>query len=236
MTPADAPPYYRFTFAPAAVLRNATEYADRTATLAVAVAVVAALLLRLPGRPLARETRRILIASGAWIVGSFLLTVFLPIRSSLYVCLPSVGAAIACAALVSAMWRRAELTRRRRALLAAVLLPVALFPAYWARTSRWVSIAEVSRQTLSDLQQSTADLPDNAVVVLHDDRARRANLSSAFGTLINDAFYFSSERHLSLWIEPAVTYADVAGLRAPDPRTIAREFWLRDGRLVHSLR
>jgi hypothetical protein len=92
MTPWTAPPYYRFTARPSVIARNIWEYADRAMTLPAAVAAVALVLLRPSGK---RElfSKRVVVCGAAWLVGGYGLTVFLPVRSSLYACFhPSVRA------------------------------------------------------------------------------------------------------------------------------------------------
>src|SRR6185295_6242175 len=90
MTPATAPGYYRFTFEPAAVSRNALEYADRAVTTS-AIAVLAGLLLLWPkGFRLDPVQRRIVLCAALWLAGGYGMTLFLPVRSSLYAIVPSI--------------------------------------------------------------------------------------------------------------------------------------------------
>jgi hypothetical protein len=78
-----------------------------------------------------------------------------------------------------------------------------------------VAIADLSADTLRALPALTAGLPAGATVVIEDDRGQRANLEAAFGTLLNEAYRVTAGRQLSLWIDPAVHNADLAGLHAP---------------------
>jgi hypothetical protein len=89
MTPATAPSYYRFVPAPAAVARNVAEYADRAFTFAAGVALIARAALR-PTADRPRLVRRhILIVCSAWFTFGYSITVFLPVRSSLYASKPT---------------------------------------------------------------------------------------------------------------------------------------------------
>lgn len=230
MTPLNAPSYYRFTFAPGAVVQNVLQYADRAFTFSLLMTLLAFAILRaIPPRPLSPHLKAILAACAALTAGGFAITVFLPVRSSLYVCLPSVGGAIASAACVAQAWEVASPRRRQHALVVAMLVPLALAPIHVARSVRWTSIAELSTRGLSDLQALTAGLPDGSAVVLHDaptSRLNRANLASAYGTLLNDGFYFATGRRLSFRIEP-----DDPGPLQPCP-SCAAEARLVDGRLL----
>ena len=231
MTPSNAPTYYRFTFAPAAVVRNIFEYADRTLTFSLLVTVLALGILR--WRPtIAPEQRRILYTCICWIAATFAITVFLPARSSLYVCLPAVGSAVAAAVMIAHGWAAATEPRRRRAIYAAIVVPFLLAPIHYARGLRYIRNAEFSRQVLSDLAVLTSTLPTGAHVVLNDTRTGRVDLNSAFGALLDDAFFFSTHRRLRFWIEPPITYASEAGLERPCAACVSGEFTLRDGRLT----
>src|SRR5262249_32176696 len=117
MTPFNAPSYYRFTFAVRDVLENLWQYADRSLTVALMSAVVAVAILGAPTPLTDRGMRALLAAAVAWLVGGFAITVFLPVRSDLYACFPSVGACLASAAVVSRAWSGSLLVRRQRALL-----------------------------------------------------------------------------------------------------------------------
>ena len=80
----DAPAYYRFSLSPGLVARNALEYSDRAGTVAAVVIVALAALTRLQVRHLTPDHRRILGLAGLWIAATYALTLFLPVRSSLY--------------------------------------------------------------------------------------------------------------------------------------------------------
>lgn len=228
MTPLNAPSYYRFTFAPGAVVQNVFQYADRAFTFSLLMTLLASGILRaIPPRPLSPHLKAILAACAVLTAGGFAITVFLPVRSSLYVCLPSVAGAIASAACLAQAWEAADPRRRQHALVAAILVPLALVPIHVARSVRWTSIAELSTRGLSDLQALTAGLPDGSAILLHDaptSRLNRANLASAYGTLLNDGFYFATGRRLSFRIEP-----DDQGQPCP---SCAAEARLIEGRLV----
>ena len=233
MTPFDAPTYYQFTFEPRALARNVVEYADRTFTFSVLITIITFTVLRtLPPRPLPPGLRAILTACAVWVAGSFAITIFLPVRSSLYVCLPSVGGALASAACVAHAWDAATERRRGHALVAAILAALIVAPVHIARSRRWTSIAEFSTRAVSDLQELTAGLPEGSEIVLYDARAvrgSRANLASAFGSLLNDGFYFSTGRRFSFRIEPAL--ADGLPGRLPCD-TCAATGRVIDGRVV----
>jgi hypothetical protein len=229
MTPATAPGYYQFTFAPAVVLRNALEYADRAGTTS-AIAVLLGLLLLWPKRfRLDPLPRRIVLCAAIWLAGGFGITVFLPVRSSLYAIVPSIGACIAAAVVLSASWQSADPPHRFRALCAAILLPVCLMPVYLARTAS-VPLADFSTQVLRDIRDGTRDVPDEATVVVSDDRSTKINLASAFGTLLNEAVLLTTGRRLTMWIEPPPPGTE--GVTPPCEACVARRFRLVNGRLI----
>ena len=234
MTPATAPSYYRFTFAPAVVGRNIFEYADRAATVS-AIALVLGFLLLGPKRiRLEPRQRRVVLCGVIWIVGGFGTTVLLPVRSSLYAIVPSIGACLVAATLLSALWQFADPRRRQRALVAAVLLPVFLIPVYRARTGGTVPLAEFSTQVLRDIHAETADLPEDAAVVLTDDLTTPVNVATAFGTLLNDAVLLKTGRRLNVWIEPPAPATQAMGLEPPCGECVRRRLRVASGRVVAS--
>lgn len=211
MTPLSAPPFYRFTVDPAVVLRNAAEYADRTASFAAAVLVLAAVLLR-PARRRVDAPGRAAIACGlVWLIGLLGPALLLPVRSSLYACLPSAGVCVAVAAILQRWWESAPDVRRAHALYAAIVLPFALWPVLHARTERWVAIAEFSSRTLADLRTAAAPYPDDTDILIVDERRARANIASAFSTLLRDAFLLTTGRYMTFYVDPPIPDADARG-------------------------
>jgi hypothetical protein len=181
----DAPSYYRFSFSLAVVARNALEYADRAGTVAAVVAIALAGLARLRVRDITAEERRVLLFAGLWILATYALTVFLPIRSSLYALLPSVGSALAAGVVASAASRR-DPQLFRVAAVALMVLMIALNPVYRSRNVRWVRLAELSEDVMTTIARDAATRPSGHVVLI-DAPEERFNLASAFGALFPDA-------------------------------------------------
>lgn len=213
--PLSAPDYYRLTFAPAAVGRNVLEYADRGCTFMAAVLVLLALATRRLPRPDARE-RAWIVRGLAWLAGGFGITVFVPVRSSLYACFPSVGAAIAAAALATSLWRQASPRARRAVQVAALVLPFALIPLHRARNARMVRTAELSDAVLRQVRPLSARLAAGDVLVLEDDPGARVNVRNAFGTLVVDAVrLWTGVPEPRVWVDPPLPEWQQAGLRQP---------------------
>jgi hypothetical protein len=230
MTPATAPGYYQFTFEPAVVWRNALEYADRAATTSAIAVLLGMLLLWPKGFRLDASQRRIVLCAALWLAGGYGITVFLPVRSSLYSIVPSIGACLAAAVVLGAAWQSADVPHRFRALCAAILLPVCLMPVYLARTAS-VPLADFSTQVLRDLRDETHDIPDAATIVVVDDRSTKINVASAFGTLLNEAVLLTTGRRLNMWIEPPAPGTE--GVTPPCESCVARRLRVVNGRLIH---
>jgi hypothetical protein len=234
LTPATAPYYYKLTFSPATLAGNLLSYIDRAATLPV-VAVIAAALTLQPWRTTAnrRGVRpQIVLAGLAWLIGGYAITLFLPVRSSLYACFPSVGACVIAAEICGSWWLRSTVRSRRFALLAAIVLTLAAAPLHALRTARWVDLADLSNAVLTSLESATTPLPAGATVVVHDDRSRRANIEAAFGSMLDDAYELKTGRRMQVWIEPPIRDAAVAGLKPPCDGCVDMVLALgRDGRL-----
>ena len=181
----DAPSYYRFAFSPALVARNAIEYADRAGTLAAVVIVAFAALARVRWRDMTADDQRVLLLAGLWIAATYALTVFLPVRSSLYALLPSVGSALAAGVVASAASRRNP-QRFRVTAVAMVVLVIALNPVYRSRNVRWVRLAEFSENVMTTIARDAATGASGHVVLI-DAPDERFNFASAFGALFPDA-------------------------------------------------
>lgn len=232
--PLTAPSFYRFTFAPGFVARNAFEYLDRGATAAFAVTALAAMASG--ARPsLDDRGRRLLLACACWFAGGYALTVFLPVRSSLYAVFPSVGAAVACAVLVESMAGRATAARAwlpLGAALAAVV--VALSPVYSARNDRWVEPARLSQRTLRIVADRLQTGPANGTIVLADEPAVEPTFNQAFGVFARDAIRLETGRAFDAWIDPPPPDWRLAGIRPP--AAVLARFELHRGAVVETPR
>jgi hypothetical protein len=183
--PADAPSFYQFSPAPSIVGRNVLEYGDRAGTVFAAVAVLLITVTRSGWRASWERERRVLGFAVLWVAAMYALTVFLPVRSSLYALLPSLGSALALGAFAAAGQRRDPL-RFRRAVIGLLVAAVVLVPVYRARNVRWVAVAELSERVLRTV---AADVGRRAMghIVLIDAPDERFNLTAAFGNLFPEA-------------------------------------------------
>jgi len=184
--PVNAPDYYQFTFAPSAVARNVLEYADRSSTCAALVIIAAVLIagrlpnLLEPDRPANGALERFAIL---WIVAGFAVTVFLPLRSSLYALCPSIGSALVAGSLLQRLQHTPAARMHRVAVL--LLLPLLLLPLYRTRNQRWVRPADTSAGFVADLQALRPLIPSGTHIVALD--AADERLSGAFEGLFSDA-------------------------------------------------
>jgi hypothetical protein len=229
-TAATAPPYYQFTFSPAAVAENAIQYADRSMTIFAAAIVLWAMALGV--RPSFHGgDRDVLIKGLAWFVAGFCITLWLPVRSSLYAVFPSVGIALIAAAILGAMNDQASPVRLRRASIGALVLPFVLLPIYWSRNVRWVEPADLTTQTVRAIDAEASAIPERTVIELDDDRSRRANFNAAFGSLTDEASRLHFEERYRLRIVPS-RGGSTAGDHANPPGVVGARFALRDGRVL----
>lgn len=221
--PSDAPAYYRLTFDPRLVAKNAAEYLDRGATWP-AVAAVLMLLFTPRGSTLNDDERRVVRFGVVWFVLMFAITVFLPVRSSLYAVAPSIGSALAAAAFASRA-QRASPYRFARASTALIVLATALIPVYRMRNQGLIEPADLSTQATAELRRAAQRDPAVREIVLVDDRDAPVTLEDAFGALAPDAV------HLFVSPDAQVTTSDTTG-QVDLGREDVRVFRLRDGRLV----
>jgi hypothetical protein len=230
-----APIFYRLTFSPAIVLRNAAEYLDRSATIAVVVVLLACLTSWTHPVVDARRAR-MLLGCAIWLALGFAATVWLPVRSSLYAVFPSVGAAIAAGVVVDGL--RARTHRAAAPTLgfagASAALLLAALHVYSLRNDRWVEPARFSDRALRTIAAGTNALRDGSVVVLLDDDNVRASFRGSFGVFAGTAVRLETSRALEAWIEPPPADASLAGLTPPDPVRRRAAFATDNGRVFRT--
>ncbi len=214
-TPVTAPPYYQLSFTFERFLLHVGPYVDRSMTFSALVLLVLATVGRVRRLELSNAERSAIVFGVLWLVGGFALTVFLPVRSSLYVCFPSVGVAVVAAALATAAWRTMTPRRQTVAMLVGLSAPFLLWPVYHVRNSRLVSEAELSRATLAEIGRVAAGSTRPLQVVLRDDRSARPSLNDSFGTMVQEAVDLVIGPDVHAWIDPPPTGAELAGLSSP---------------------
>jgi hypothetical protein len=229
-TPATSPWFYQFTFDPFRVVTNAAEYLDRACTFSgLTVVIGMALAWNRPGWTPA--IRRLALLALIWLIGGYALTVFLPVRSSLYACLPSAGVAMLAATLIESVSTRVSPVARRRMLVAAAI-PLLLLPVYWSRNERWVELADLGGETFAMVRQIARDTPDVQQIVFKDDRDTRRSLLNTYGALLPPAVTLAAGRAIPVWLDPPPD--DWRGSELVQPAAGARlaTVQLRDDRLV----
>ena len=225
--PVGAPYYYQFTFAPWHVARNVLEYVDRAATFVVAVTLVAMVIVRTKPRWMPDDRRTTIFAAG-WFVAGFAITVFLPLRSSLYALYPSIGVAILGANVLRRL-RESTPQRMRVALPILVLLPVVLIPIYWQRNVRWVEPASASYVLVGQLHGLATSVTPEAHLLALDRQDER--LDYVFSGLFSDA--------VSLYVAPGasgeiIPASEELRWSAADGADVVLLRLLPDGRLIRT--
>jgi hypothetical protein len=231
MTFSTAPSYYQARLDAGRFVENVLEYLDRSATTAAVVAVVALLIARRRPR-VDPSARRVLAAMAIWTAGMFAITAWLPVRSSLYAVTPSVGPAIAAAAIAAQAWASVPGRGRRLAMMAAAaLLPLALWPVYHARNQRLANEARLSAEVMRTLSRHAYAARPLTGVVLVDDPRARPSLYHAFGSLLPDAAALAFGRPIPVSLDNTPE----PNLSQPVPEDPAtRRFRLENGRLVEA--
>ena len=228
MTFATAPAFYQARLDPGHVAWNVLEYLDRSSTLAAAIALVAWLTA---GRRLGLDDRekQVIRLAAIWVAGTFAITVWLPVRSSLYACTPAAGSALIAAIVVSDAWGALTPPGRRRALVAAMILPLALWPVYHARNQRLANEARLSAAVMRTLAPLGDAAPPIGGLVFVDDQRARPSLYQAFGPHLPDAVALAIGRPIPVSLDNTPD----AGLSHPTPDgPTTRRFRLENSRLI----
>jgi hypothetical protein len=176
MTLWTAPDYYQYRLA--VIPLNGLHYSDRSLTLTVSLLILGMLFVQRKQLSLSRLERSTIFKGVVWLLGGFALTIMIPVRSSLYVCLPSIGSALIFVGAASAEWR--AISRRRLVLAVLLILPLAFVPVYWARD---LELREEELMTTNALRAMTAQLAGRHVgrLIVYDNLAERPALGDAFG-------------------------------------------------------
>jgi hypothetical protein len=231
LTAASAPAFYRLDFSLARLMSNGPEYLDRSLTFTVVVVLLLWLAYRPNFGAAFQAHRRLFWFAIVWWVCGFAVTMFIPVRSSLYACVPSIGFAIAAAAVLSDGWHQLDAKRQERAVVAGLILPFALWPVYHLRNKDLVDATDVSARTLAALQEVAAARGAKTVVVIKDDRSRRASVDTALGTGLQDAVDMVVSPRVAVWMDPPPADAELGGI-APAPAHPDVTLRLKDGRVV----
>ena len=231
LSAASAPPFYRLDVSVARLLSNGPEYLDRSLTFSIAVLVLFWLVYRPGVRDAARRHQRLLWFAAVWWVCGFAVTMFLPVRSSLYACAPSIGFSIAAAAMLYEAWRGLEAQRRMRAVGAGLAIPFLLWPVYHLRNKDLVDATDVSARMIAALQTVAEENSGRTVVVLKDDRSRRASFDTALGTGLQDAVDLLVTPRIKVWMDPPPVDAELGGI-PPAPLHADVTFRLSGGQVV----
>jgi hypothetical protein len=232
LTAATAPAYYRLDFSVARLLSNVPEYLDRSLTFTAAVLLVFWIASRPPVRDL-RPPRALVTFAAVWWISGFAITMFIPVRSSLYACLPSVGFCVLGAAILQRGWNHLPESRRALAAGAGLVLPFVLWPVYHLRNKDLVDATDVSARTMAALQRVADRRGAGTVVVLDDDRSRRASIDTAFGTGLQQAADLVVTPRLRVWMNPPPADADLGGIEAAPARPDVR-LKLENGQFVET--
>jgi hypothetical protein len=236
-TPASAPSHYRYQFDIVTLLDNAFAYADRAGTTAVGGLLVFWLAAGAPGlrqsKALSADDRgdtRNLIAKGAiWLTLSLAPTILLPVRSSLYAVLPSVGVVLIVGHFGEWIARRAAPGPLRRAAIVVSVLFIALLPVYRARNARYVNEADLSASIVAELGRIASSRQEGGVVVIRDTRDARPTAEQALGVLAERAAFLATNGKLRAWIDPPPE--ELSGTPAPDPGTAVATLVVEGGRV-----
>jgi hypothetical protein len=222
-----APSYYRLSASVSRFIENAPSYLDRSATFALVITIVFWLIFRPRWSSLSRTSLSHIAFGVCWFIGGLAITVFLPVRSSLYACLPSVGVALVAASVMAPHWRTLTERKQTRAVVLGVAATILLLPLYYARNLPSVRSAELSTRTLTALQEIADEHGAGTTVVIRDDRAHTPSLDTSFGTLLQDTADLVVSPHIVVWMDPPPLDAALAGIRPSERADVT--LVLKDG-------
>jgi hypothetical protein len=176
LTVSTAPDYYRYRVT--ALFPNVLEYFDRSLTFTLSLLLIGAFFVSWRTFRLTVLEKSIALKGLVWLIFGFVLTILIPVRSSLYVLLPTVGSSLIAGAIGSAEWR--GMHRRRVVGICLLALPIALLPVYRLRNRDLLNESVLASNVMNVLRQRLALRPIRRVII-YDDPAQRPSIGSAFG-------------------------------------------------------
>ncbi|HKF65526.1 MAG TPA: hypothetical protein VKB36_03330, partial [Vicinamibacterales bacterium] len=135
------------------------------------------------------------------------------------------------AAMLYEAWRGLEASRRMRAIGAGLAIPFLLWPIYHLRNKDLVDATDVSARMIAALQTVAEENSGRTVVVLKDDRSRRASFDTALGTGLQDAVDLLVTPRIKVWMDPPPADAELGGI-PPAPAHADVTFRLSGGQVV----
>lgn len=214
MTPATAPAFYRYQFDLATLAVNTISYLDRVGTTPVLALVLFWLMAGRPRLSAGPGVRRRAVEGFVWVILGFAPTILLPVRSSLYAVMPSIGVVIILAAIAEEFLPRTAPASLKRGALVMTAIFFVLLPVYRARNQRYVSEAKLSRAIVEELSSIGAAGPAGGLVVIRDVRTGRPTAEQAFGPGASGAAELATDGKIRVWIDPAP--AELATATLPD--------------------
>jgi len=202
--------------------RNVLEYLHRSGTFGAGLTIVLLLFAGRMNVALTAEEKQTIRFGAIWVVCFYAITVFLPVRSSLYALVPSIGSALVVATIGSAV-ERISARRFDFYCAAMALTAVCLISAYSQHNDRWVDPANLSASVLQELQVATAGRPGGRIVLV-DDPSAKVGLDDSFGGLFPEAVRVMFG---ATWTGEIAT--SIPGTRAPG---LSLVFVLRNGGLM----
>jgi hypothetical protein len=229
-TPSTAPSFYQFSLTVGTLVSNAGQYLDRTSTFAGVIMLLWFIGARPKCTRMTAELWAVVALGVLWWLGALAITVFLPVRSSLYSCLPSVGVALVASALVHASSSTLSSAACRRTIVVLTVTPFVMWPVYHARNGPLRREAELSTSTLTALQMVATERGADAVVIVHDDRSSKPSLINPFGGFLQDAADLTVRPKIHVWLDPPPAETEPRNLTPPS--RVDAELSLERGSIV----
>lgn len=215
LTPATAPPFYRYRFDLEMLASNTLSYLDRVGTTPVLAFLLFWLIAGAPRVSRSSRFHLVSLKGLAWLALAFLPTILLPVRSSLYAVMPSVGVAMILTALADDVVPVISTAALKRSTIALTVVFVLLLPVYRLRNERYVREADLSASIVAELAILAASHPSGGLVVIRDIRGEsRPTAEQAFGPGAATAAALVTREKLRVWIDPPPS--ELAGQAAPD--------------------
>jgi hypothetical protein len=202
ITMTNAPDFYRLTWDPLVLTINGLHYLDRAGTSTAVLMVLT--VIAYGAQPNWRHVKATGLVELAcvWFIAGLIITIAVPVRSSLYAVFPSVAAATAYAAVLDCLRGGPQRPSGDRWLLAVYASVLFLIPVYGIRNDRWVEPARVSTRTMNVVSSLSDAIADTSTIVFDDEPVRFSNFATALGGVEAPALKLFTGRELHGYVAP----------------------------------
>ncbi len=209
ITPFTAPDNYRYNPAPMRILKNLCEYITRAGMLDILIILwllIVLFFIRKKTKPTNGIRYRVLVGGAFWFLCFLLPTLFLPLRSDIYIYVPQIGLHMMALPIIFYLYQKTCLSIRKKLNQSIIFLPIGILVLIYIVCLAFIATnygaaGKNSAAFTQQVQRSAAKIKNGNRIVIIDLEAGRklspsVTVTYGFAALLN--LYYP---HKGLWGE-----------------------------------